>query len=168
MADKLPKGRSKTVRKMRTGRHFGRKADARGSACREMLPDRQLAAQPIERLRIVAYGTGDQIRWKQANGNVLRSVQHMAISQFDARAKNQRPRENSWMSASGTFEMCQRALRMSALGDVAPCQFKFLAISEIVSTRGQKSHRVIPPPRVVVSHGHIPAVKKHYVRAGGN
>jgi hypothetical protein len=32
----------------------------------------------------------------------------------------------------------------------------------------QKSHRAVPPPRVVVSHDHIPAVKKHYVRAGGN
>jgi hypothetical protein len=51
-----------------------------------MLPDRQLAAQPIERLRIVAHGTGDQTRWKQANANVLRSVQHNGIDAPNAEA----------------------------------------------------------------------------------
>ena len=51
-----------------------------------MLPDRQLAAQPIERRRIVAHDTGHQTRWKQSNANVLRSMQHNGIDALNAEA----------------------------------------------------------------------------------
>jgi hypothetical protein len=51
---------------------------------------------------------------------------------------------------------------------VAPHQFKFLGISEIVFDAQQKNYRAMPSLRVVVSHDHIQAVRKHDVRAGGN
>jgi hypothetical protein len=56
-----------------------------------MLPDRQLAAQPVKRLRVVSHGTGDQVRWKQANADVLRSVQHNGIDATEAEAPGHLP-----------------------------------------------------------------------------
>jgi hypothetical protein len=51
---------------------------------------------------------------------------------------------------------------------VAPHQFKFLSNFRNCFDPQQKCHRAMPPLRVVVSYDHIWAVKKHYVRAGGN
>jgi hypothetical protein len=51
---------------------------------------------------------------------------------------------------------------------VAPQQFKFLPNFRNCFDTQQKSYRIVPPLRVVVSYDHTQAVKKHYVRAGGN
>jgi hypothetical protein len=52
---------------------------------------------------------------------------------------------------------------------VAPHHFKFLANFRNCFDMQQKSYRARGSPlRVVVSYDHIQAVKRHYVRAGGN
>jgi hypothetical protein len=59
--------------------------------------------------------------------------------------------------------------RMSDGLTVAAHQFEFPSqTSEKYFDAQQKSYRAMPPLRVVVSYDHTHAVKKQYVRAGGN
>src|SRR5437870_8139455 len=83
--------------------------------------------------------------------------------------------DSDWKAdIAGTYVACWRFADRGecAMPDerrltVAPHRFKFLQNFRNCFNAQQKSHRAMPPPRVVVSYDHTQAARKHYIRAGG-